>query len=64
MKGEVVMANFKVDLLPLLFTKKATAHNILVNVRHAWLDECAVRATRKKFELISDGGKFGNKKWK
>jgi hypothetical protein len=30
--------------------------NIIANVRHAWLDDCAVRAIRKKLKLIYDGG--------
>jgi hypothetical protein len=31
-----------------------SAHNIIASVRHAWLDECAVSALRKKLELVSD----------
>jgi hypothetical protein len=36
----------------------------MVNIRHAWLDECAVRAIRKKMKLSSDGGDSGSKKCK
>jgi hypothetical protein len=35
-----------------------------VNVRHAWLNECAVRAKRQKLKLSSDGGDSGSKKYK
>jgi hypothetical protein len=38
--------------------------NITDNVRHACLDECAVRAMRKKLKLSSDGGDSGSKKCK
>jgi hypothetical protein len=38
--------------------------NIIANVRHAWLCECAVCAMRKKMKLISDGGDSGGKKCK
>jgi hypothetical protein len=36
----------------------------MVNIRHAWLDECAVREIRKKMKLSSDGGDSGSKKCK
>jgi hypothetical protein len=36
--------------------------NIIANVRHAWLYECAVHAMRKK--LSSDGGDSRNEMWK
>jgi hypothetical protein len=39
------------------------AHDIIANIRHAWLDECAVRAMRKKLKLSSDGGDSGSKKY-
>jgi hypothetical protein len=38
--------------------------NIIAIVRHALLDECAVRAMRKKLKLSFDGGDFGSKKCK
>jgi hypothetical protein len=38
--------------------------NIIANVRHAWLYECAFRAMREKLKLSSDGGDFGSKKYK
>jgi hypothetical protein len=37
--------------------------NIIANVRHAWPDECAVRATREKLKLSYGGGDSGSKKW-
>jgi hypothetical protein len=36
--------------------------NIIADVRHASLYECAVRAMRKKLKLSSDGGDSGSKK--
>jgi hypothetical protein len=38
--------------------------NIIANVRHAWLYDCAVRAMRKKLKLIYNGGDSGSKKYK
>jgi hypothetical protein len=37
---------------------------IRADVRHAWLDECALRAMWEKLKLIYDGGDSGNKKCK
>jgi hypothetical protein len=34
---------------------------VIANIRHAWLDEFAVHAIRKKFKLSSDGGDSGSK---
>jgi hypothetical protein len=38
--------------------------NIILDVRHAWLYECAVSAIRKILELNSDGGDSDSKKCK
>jgi hypothetical protein len=38
--------------------------NIMTNVRHVLLYECAVPAMRKKMKLSSDGGDCGSKKCK
>jgi hypothetical protein len=38
--------------------------NIIANVRHSRLHECAVLAMRKKFKLSSDGGDSGSNKCK
>jgi hypothetical protein len=35
--------------------------NITANVRHASLDECAIRVPRKQLNLSSDGGDSGSK---
>jgi hypothetical protein len=37
---------------------------ITATVRHAWLDECAVRTMREKLNLSSNGGDSGSKKCK
>jgi hypothetical protein len=39
-------------------------NNIIANVRHAWLDEWAVRAMGKELKLSSDGADSGSNEWK
>jgi hypothetical protein len=34
---------------------------IIANVRHAWLNECAIRSMQKKLKLSSDSGDSGSK---
>jgi hypothetical protein len=51
------------DMLPAA-VENLSAPNIIAHVRHAWLDECAVRAMRKKMKLSSDCGDSGSKKCK
>jgi hypothetical protein len=41
-----------------------STHDIIVNVRHTWLEECTVRAMRRNLKLISEDGDSGNEKWK
>jgi hypothetical protein len=41
-----------------------STYNTIANARHAWLEECAVRALRRKLKLSSDSGDSGRKKCK
>jgi hypothetical protein len=41
-----------------------SAPNIIANVRHTWLYECAVSVMWRKLKLNSDGGDCGSKKYK
>jgi hypothetical protein len=47
-----------------LFVSHLSTPHIIANVRHARLDECAVRATRKKLKVCSDSGDTGFKNCK
>jgi hypothetical protein len=53
---------FKMCLLKVIYC--LSTPNIIANIRHALLYECADRAMRKKLKLSSDGGESGSKKYR
>jgi hypothetical protein len=53
-----------IHILLLLLLLKLSTNNIIANIRHAWLYECAVCAMRKKLKLSSEDGDSGRKKSK